>query len=415
MIVVVGGGMAAGNAAVTLREDGYDGPVTILGDEPVIPFGRPPLSKSHLRGEEDLSGWFVRPPEWYAEHGVDLRQDAPVASVEVADHAVVTRAGERIGYERLLVATGGRNRRLRVPGADLEGVLQLRTPADCDRIRAAARPGARVALVGMGFIGSEVAASLTQLGVHVAAVFPQPAPLVRVLGEPVASVLGRIHREKGVELLAGDGVERIEGERRVEAVLTTSGRRLECSAVIAAVGIQPNVELLAGSGVAVDDGVLVDELCRTSAPDVFACGDVANMAHALFGRLRVEHYNNAEKHGRAAARAMLGRGEPYDYNFSFWSDQYEHSIEYVGIAHRWDEVVIRGSLDDARCLGFYLDRGRLRAVVGLNRGGDPEAEPRSELAACSVLIRSGAEVRAEELADEGTDLWDLASERVEGE
>ena len=407
--------MAAANTAVTLREEGYDGPVTILGDEPAVPFGRPPLSKGYLRGEEDLSGWLVRPPEWYAEHGVELRRDAPVASVEVAGHAVVTRAGERIGYDRLLVATGGRNRSLRVPGADLEGVLQLRTAADCERIRAAARTGARVALVGMGFIGSELAASLTQLGVHVAAVFPQAAPLARVLGEPVASVLGRIHREKGVELLAGDGVERIEGERRVEAVLTTSGRRLECSAVIAAVGIQPNVELLAGSGVAVDDGVLVDELCRTSAPDVFACADVANMAHPLYGRLRVEHYNNAEKHGRAAARAMVGRAEPYDYNFSFWSDQYEHSIEYVGIAHRWDQLVIRGSLDDACCLGFYLDQGRLRAVVGLNRGGDPEAEPRSELAACSILVRSTVRIGAEQLADEGTDLWDLASERVEGE
>src|SRR5262245_32607510 len=239
MIVIAGGGMAAGNAAVTLREEGYDGPVTILGDEPAVPFGRPPLSKGYLRGEEDLSGWFVRPPEWYAEHGVELRQDAPVASVQVGEHAVVTRAGERIRYDRLLVATGGRNRSLRVPGADLEGVLQLRTAADCGRIREAALPGARVALVGMGFIGWELAASLTQLGVHVAAVLPQAAPLARVLGEPVASVLGRIHREKGVELVAGDGVERIEGERRVEAVLTTSGRRLECSAVIAAVGIQP--------------------------------------------------------------------------------------------------------------------------------------------------------------------------------
>lgn len=410
-IVIVGGGMAAGNAAAGLREEGYDGAVTILGDEPGVPFGRPPLSKGYLRGEEELSGWLVRPAEWYEQNQVALRTDAPVASVDPGARSVRTRDGERIAYEQLLIATGGRNRSLAVLGVDLAGVLQLRTRADCERIRAAARPRERLVVVGMSFIGSEVAASLTQLGVHVTAAFPGAAPLARVLGPEVGAVFGRLHRDKGVELIAGEALVAFEGQGRVEAVRTSSGRRLECSAAIAAVGIQPNVEVLAGSGIAVENGVLVDELCRTSAPGVFACGDVASMAHPLFGRLRVEHYNNAEKHGRAAARSMLGRGEPYDYTFSFWSDQFEHSLEYVGIAERWDELVVRGSLDDARFLAFYLREGRLRAVAGLNPGGDPELEADSELAACAALIRSAGQVRAELLADEGTDLHELAGRR----
>jgi 3-phenylpropionate/trans-cinnamate dioxygenase ferredoxin reductase subunit len=411
-IVIVGGGMACGNAAATLREEGFDGPLIIMGNEAGVPFGRPPLSKQYLRGEDDLSEWIVRPPEWYVANRVELRHDSPVAGVDPGARAVVTRSGERVSYDQLLIATGGRNRVLPIPGAELDGVFQLRTQLDCDRIRAAARRGDRVVLVGMGFIGSEVAASLTQLGVQVMAVFPGSAPLAGVLGEEVASVLARIHREKGVELLAGQAIASLEGGSRVEAITTTSGLRLECSTVIVAVGIQPNVEFLEGSGIAIENGVLVDELCRTSLPGVFACGDVANMAHPLFGRLRVEHFNNAEKHGRAAARSMLGSASIYDYNFSFWSDQYEHSIEYVGSAHQWDRLVFRGNLEEARILGFYVRDGRLRATVGLNRGGDPEAEPDSELAACAKLIARGDPVPTEALADEGTDLWDLV--RVTG-
>lgn len=403
--------MAGGNAAVSLRSEGYDGAITILGNEAGVPFGRPPLSKGYLRGEEELSGWLVRPPEWYSASRVELRQETAVASVDPLSHVVITRSGERIHYDRLLIATGGRNRRLDIPGAALEGVHQLRTQAECDRIRTGVRRGERAILVGMGFIGSEVAASLTQLGAQVTAVFPGRAPLESVLGGEIAAALGRLHQAKGVELLAGESVTLIEGEGRVQGVRTAARRRLECSAVILAVGIQPNFEFLEGSGIALDNGVLVDDHCRTSVPDVFACGDVANMAHPLFGRLRVEHYNNAEKHGHAAGLALLDRGHPYDYNFSFWSDQYEHKIEYVGFARRWDQLVFRGSLDAARFLGFYLESGRVRAAIGFDRGGDPELEPRSELAACSSLISSGSQVSAEALADEGTDLWELAGAR----
>ncbi|HEX6489419.1 MAG TPA: FAD-dependent oxidoreductase [Candidatus Dormibacteraeota bacterium] len=408
-VVIIGGGMAGGNAAATLRDEGYEGEIVILGNEPGVPFGRPPLSKGYLRREEELSGWFVREPDWYADNGVELRTDVEVAGVEPNEGAVVSAAGERIPYDELLIATGGRTRTPSMAGADLQGVLQLRTQAESDRIQAAAASGGRIVIAGMSFIGAEVAASLTQMGAQVTTVFPEPAPLLRVLGEEIGGVLGRLHSEKGVELVAGDSVAAFEGASVLERVRTESGRTIECSAAIAAVGIQPNVEVLEGSGAALDNGVLVDELCRTNLPNVFACGDVANMSHPLFGRLRVEHYNNAEKHGRAAALAMLGRGRPYDYMFSFWSDQYEHKLEYVGFARRWDEVVIRGSLEEAKLVGLYIQDRRLLAAVGLNRGGDPEVEPDSELAACAKLIAGRQELDASALADESTDLWSLVT------
>jgi len=407
-VIIAGGGMAAGMAAATLRDEGYDGRLVILGSEANPPFGRPPLSKTYLRGKEELSGWFVRPPGWYQENDVELRTDDPVTAVDPERRLVTTASEEELSWDQLLIATGVRNRALRLPGAELEGVLSLRTQADCDRIRAAVKPGDQVVMVGIGFIGSEVAASLSQMGVHVVAVFPEAAPLARVLGEDVARTLAGIHRDHGVELLAGDGVEAFEGATRVEAVRTTSGRRLECAAVIVAVGVQPNVEFLEASGVAVENGVLVDELCRTNVEGIYACGDIANMAHPIFDRVRVEHYNNAEKHGAAAALVMLGRGAPYAYNFSFWSDQYDNTIEYIGLAHSWDRFVVRGSLEERRFLGFYLLGGRLLAVVGLDRGGDPEVEPDSELAACSKLIEMRVNVDPDALADEGTDLRELA-------
>jgi 3-phenylpropionate/trans-cinnamate dioxygenase ferredoxin reductase subunit len=406
-IIIVGGGMSAGNAAATLREEGYDGRLLILGDEPEVPFGRPPLSKTYLRGEEELSGWLVRPPQWYPDHEVELWPDDPVTRLDTTGRRVLTRSGGRLSFDQLLIASGARNRSLGAPGAGLEGVLSLRTHADADRIRSAARPGERVVIVGMGFIGSEVAASLTQLGVRVAVIFPGTTPFARLLGEEVGAVLAGVHRERGVELLPGEGVERFEGSGRVQAVRTTAGRALECSAAIVAVGVQPNVEFLGGSGVEVDNGVLVDELCCTNVPGVLACGDVANMAHPLFGRLRVEHYNNAEKHGAAAGRSMLGTGSAYDYIFTFWSDQYEQSLEYVGIAASWDQFVVRGSLEARSFLGFYLRHGTLRAAVGLNRGGDPELEPDSELAACRRLIERQRPADASALASEDADLWDL--------
>ena len=404
-IMIVGGGMAGGNAAATLREEGFPGPVVLIGREPGVPFGRPPLSKTYLRSEEDLDGWYVRPAGWYAEHEVELRTGAVAVAVDPAAHAVTLASGEELGYEKVLIATGGRNRRLGIPGASLPGMHYLRTKAECDAIKQEAAPGRRAVVVGMGFIGCEVAASLTQLGVRVTAVFPGKDPLERVLGGQVGGLIGAIHRAHGVELLPGEQVAAFEGTERLETAVTASGRRIACDFAVAGVGIQPDVPDVP---VAQENGILADELCRASAPDVYAAGDVANHLHPLFGRIRVEHYNNAEKQGAAAARSMLGSTAPYDYLHSFWSDQYEHKIEYVGHATRWDEFVVRGSLADAKLIGFYLVDGVVRAALGLDRGGDPELDLDGEMAACARLVAARARPAPAVLADDCTDLWSLA-------
>ena len=404
-IVIVGSGLAGGNAAATLREEGFPGPVVLISPEPGVPFGRPPLSKTYLRSEEDLDGWYVRPAGWYADHGVELCRGPVVAAVDPAAHTVTLDNGEELGYAKVLIATGGRNRRLKIPGADLPGLHYLRTVAECDAIKAEAVPGRRAVVVGMGFIGCEVAASLTQLGVQVTAVFPGQAPLETVLGGQVGAQIGAIHRAKGVELRPGDQVTAFEGAERVEAFVTAAGDRIPCDFAVAGIGIEPVIPPVA---VEQQNGVLTDELCRASAPDVYAAGDVANQLHPLFGRVRVEHYNNAEKHGRAAARSMLGSTAPYDYVYTFWSDQYEHKIEYVGHVTRWDEFVVRGSVEEGKLIGFYLVDGEVRAAVGLDRGGDPELDLDGEMAASARLVSTRARPAPAVLADDRTDLWSLS-------
>jgi 3-phenylpropionate/trans-cinnamate dioxygenase ferredoxin reductase subunit len=404
-IVIIGGGLAGGNAAATLREEGFTGPVVLIGREPGVPFGRPPLSKTYLRSEEDLEGWYVRPAGWYADHDVEVRNGPVVAAVDPTAHAVTLDSGDDIRYEKVLIATGGRNRRIRADGADLPGIHYLRTVAECDAIKREAVAGRTAVVVGMGFIGCEVAASLTQLGVRVTAVFPGRDPLDRVLGEQVGGIMSAIHRANGVELLAGEQAAAFEGTGRVEAVLTRSGRRISCDFVVAGLGIEPDIPRVA---VDQQNGILVDERCRASAPDVYAAGDVANHLHPLFGRVRVEHYNNAEKMGAFAARSMLGSTSPYDYVHSFWSDQYDHKLEYVGHVSKWDEFVVRGSVPDGQLVGFYLVDGVVRAAVGFDRGGDPELDLDSEMAACARLVAVQARLAPAVLSDERTDLWSLA-------
>ena len=406
--MIVGGGVAGGNAAATLRAEGFAGPVVIISQEPGVPFGRPPLSKTYLRSEEDLAGWYVRPAGWYAEHDVDLRSGPGVAALDPAAHTVILGSGEELRYAKVLIATGGQNRRLGIPGAGLPGIHYLRTVADCDAIKREVAPGRRAVVVGMGFIGCEVAASLTQLGVHVTTVFPGRDPLENVLGGQVGTLIGAIHRGYGVELRAGDQVAAFAGTERLEAVVTAAGHRIACDFAVAGVGIHPDVPAVTGSSIAQDNGILADEFCRTSAADVYVAGDVANHLHPLFGRIRVEHFNNAEKQGAAAARSMLGSAAPYDYVHSFWSDQYEHKIEYVGHAASWDEFVVRGSVDEAKLVGFYLVDGVVRAAVGLDRGGDPELDRDGEMAACARLVASRARPAGGLLADEHADLWSLA-------
>ncbi|MFL5704435.1 MAG: NAD(P)/FAD-dependent oxidoreductase [Ktedonobacteraceae bacterium] len=407
VVVIVGAGLAGGNAAVTLREEGWRGRIVLLGTEPGIPFGRPPLSKTYLRGEEDLTAWYVKPADWYGDHAVELRTGPTVRQVDTALKQVRLASGAAVDYDKLVLCTGGRNRRFAVPGARLPGVYQLRTVAECNAIRQVAQPGARAVLVGMGFIGAEVAASLRQMGLEVTVVLPGAAPLATVLGKEIAAVLAAIHREHGVHLVTNDQVIGIEGGTRVERVLTAKGAQLACDLVVVGIGIEPDVDALAGSAIALDNGILVNAQCQTSVPDVFAAGDVANLLHPVFGRVRVEHFNNAEKQGRAVAHAVLGNLQAYDYIYSFWSDQYEHNLEYVGFARRWERIVLRGSYDSRKFLAFYLTQGIMQAACGLNRGGDPELEADAELRACQDLIRGRIRLSETALADDRVDLRSL--------
>jgi 3-phenylpropionate/trans-cinnamate dioxygenase ferredoxin reductase component len=401
-VVVVGASLCGAHAALALREEGFDGPLVLVGAEPEPPYERPPLSKEYLRGEKPFEKLFVRPPEAYEERRIELRLGARVARVDPPGRAVELEGGEWIRADAILVATGGRNRRLPIPGLDLAGVYALRTVVDADAMREELEPGRRAVVVGMGFIGSEVAASLRGLGLEVTAIEAAAAPLERVLGPEVGGALAALHRAHGVELVLGEGVEALEGDGRVRRVRTQAGRVVECDLAVVGLGIEPATEVVAGTAVEVDDGILVDERCRTSVEGVYAAGDVANHAHPLFGRrIRVEHWLNAIEQGQAAARSILGRGEPYDHLHWFWSDQYDANLQYTGHHTRWDELAVRGSLEEGAFAAFYLEGGAVRAAVALNRG--------REIRRVQPLIRAGTVVDPEALRDPDVDLRTLVA------
>jgi len=400
--VIVGGGLAAGAAVTTLRTEGFDGRIVVFGTELHVPYERPPLSKEYLRGEAERSSLSLRPAAWYGEAAVELRLGETVARVHPSEHRIELADGERVPYDRLLLATGGRNRSLAVPGHDLDGVLGLRTVEDAERIRAEALRARKVVIVGGGFIGVEVAASLRSMGLEVEVVEFFALPLLRVVGEEVGRLYEAIHLDHGVRFRFGEAVQRFEGSGgRVEAVVTDRGSRVEGDFVVVGVGIQPNVEVVEGTEIAVENGVVVDEYLRATAPDVFAAGDVANHLHPVFGRrIRVEHYDNALKQGAAAARNMLGTDAVFDDTHWFWSDQFEHNLQYVGFAAEWDRFVVRGSLEERRFVGFYVRDGVVKVVVGVDRGRDVRR--------AAGLVRAARPVDLGALQDEDVDLKKLS-------
>jgi 3-phenylpropionate/trans-cinnamate dioxygenase ferredoxin reductase subunit len=365
--IIVGAGMAGGKAALTLREEGFDGRVLLIGEEPDPPYERPPLSKEYLRGEVDRGAFAVADADDYAEEGIELLLGRRAERVEPGERAVVLDGGERLRYDRLLLATGAEPRRLPIPGAELDGVLLLRTVADSEALRGRLAASPRLVVIGAGWIGSEVAASARQMGAAVTVVEPRAVPLQHVVGEQVGAVFADLHREHGVEMLLGEGVEAIEGAGRVERVRTAGGRVLDCDLVLVGVGASPRTAPAEDAGLAVDNGILVDEHLRTSAPDVFAAGDVANAHHPLYGRrIRVEHWANALEQGPAAARSMLGSQQPYDKLPFFFSDQYDTGLEYRGFATEWDRVVVRGDLGGREAIVFWVADGRVVAAMNLN-------------------------------------------------
>lgn len=398
--VIIGASLAGGTAAMTMREEGFDGEIVLIGAEKHPPYERPPLSKEYLRGIKPFEDALLKPSTFYEDHNIQLCLGCKVVRVDPSYHTVDLEDNGRISYDKLLVATGVRNRTLRISGADLEGIYELRTVDDAVRIRAVSRKGSRAVLVGMGFIGSEVAASLRSQGVDVVVIEPFKTPLYRVLGEEIGQVFTDLHRENGVQMFFEESVIGFEGISNVQRVKTSSGRLIECDFVVTGVGVEPVTDFLVDSGVKLDNGIVVDEYCQTNVEGINAAGDVANHFHPLFGRqVRVEHWQNAIHQGRAAARSMLGKHEPYSDVHWFWSDQYDCNVQYAGFHTGWDELVVRGNLEERNAVVFYMQERLIAAAVAFNRGRD--------LQRTMSLISARIEVEPTVLRDEGVDLRSL--------
>jgi 3-phenylpropionate/trans-cinnamate dioxygenase ferredoxin reductase component len=368
--VIVGASQAGGTAAATLREEGYDGRIVLIGAEPEPPYERPPLSKEFLRGERPFESAYLRPDGWYEEHDIELRLGTRAERLDPDAREVVLEDGERIGFDQAVIATGSRNRTPPIPGIELDRVFSLRTAADARAIADAAKAATRAVLVGMGFIGAEVAASLRHLGLDVTVVEFAETPLQRVLGPELGRVLEGLHRDHGVEMHFGTGAERFEGTERFEALITNTGKTLEGDFAVVGVGVEPVTDVVAGSAIEVDNGILVDAALRTNVPGVFAVGDVARHDHPVFGRVRVEHYDNALKMGAHVAGVMLGRNEPFADPHWFWSDQYDADIQMAGFAFTWDEIVVRGNMEEREFAAFLLKDGQLLSTFAMNRPRD---------------------------------------------
>jgi 3-phenylpropionate/trans-cinnamate dioxygenase ferredoxin reductase subunit len=399
--VIVGASLAGAKAAETLRAEGFEGRVLLIGDEARRPYERPPLSKEYLRGEKDFGAAAVHPAGFYDEHDIELRTSSLVSAIDPARRSVTLSSGEEMGYDRLLLATGATPRRISVPGGNLPGVLYLRSVEDADVLRQAIGPSAQVVVIGAGWIGPEVAASARQLGASVAMVELAALPLERVLGPEVGAVYRDLHAAHGVDLHLGVGVEGIVGSESAEGVRLSDGTVLPASVVVVGVGVTPRVELAEAAGLSVDNGVLVDEQLGTSAPGIFAAGDVANVYHPRYRtRIRLEHWSAALNQGPAAARAMLGHDVVYDRIPYFFSDQYDLGMEYRGWAPTFDEVVFRGDPASGAFLCFWLHRGKVAAAMNANiwdAGDDIEA-----------LLQADRLVDAPRLADPDIDLAGLA-------
>ena len=339
--VILGASLAGAKAAETLRAEGFDGDVVLVGDEPVRPYERPPLSKGYLRGEEGPEKIYVHSEDYYGQHGIDLRLSTSARRIDPSARTVELDSGERLPYDSLLLTTGAQPRRLEVPGAGLEGVHYLRRVADSDLLREAIPAAGRVVVIGAGWIGSEVAASARQMGADVALVEMTQVPLERVLGREIGAFYRDVQVDHGVEVHMGTGISRLAGNKAVQAVELSDGQALEADLVVVGVGVAPRTELAEAAGLELDNGVVTDQFLATRSSGIYAAGDVAAAWHpVLQTRIRLEHWSSALNQGPAAARNMLGQETPYERIPYFFSDQYEIGMEYSGLARDWDEIVL---------------------------------------------------------------------------
>jgi 3-phenylpropionate/trans-cinnamate dioxygenase ferredoxin reductase subunit len=400
--VIVGASLAGAKAAETLRAEGFDGRVVLIGDERERPYERPGLSKGYLLGKDERAKSFVHDEGWYGEHKVELLLGDRVTGLDRAAHEVSFDSGERISYTKLLLATGVSPRRLRVDGSNLDGVHYLRRIGHSDKLRDAVRAGGRVVVVGAGWIGLETAAAAREYGCDVTVIEPQETPLAAALGGEMGAFFASLHLRHGVDLRLGQTVSGFRGTDKVEAVLTEDGSEFAADVVVIGIGARPNTELAEQAGLTVDNGITVDAAFRTDDLDVYAVGDVANIENPFYGeRLRVEHWDNALNGGPAAAKSMLGQDVSYDHLPYFFTDQYDVGMEFSGwIGGGYDQLVTRGDVEKQAFHAFWLSGGRVVAGMQVNQWDDG-------IAPTQELIRSKQQVDPTRLADSSIPLTDV--------
>jgi 3-phenylpropionate/trans-cinnamate dioxygenase ferredoxin reductase subunit len=401
-VVIIGAGQAGGQAAYSLRLGGFAGAITIIGDEPQPPYQRPPLSKAYLKGELDADRLFLKPVEYYPEHGVELLTGFAATRIDLDARTVELSSGAAVGWDKLVIATGSRPRRLSVAGADLAGILELRTLADVDRLKAVAHPDARLVVVGAGYIGLEAAAVASQLGLKVTVLEAMPQVLSRVAGPEIGQFYNRIHRSAGVDVRTGARLVGFEGAGRVTGVKLEDGEVIPADVVLVGVGVLPNMELAADAGLICGNGIVVDDQMRTSQPDVYAIGDVAWRPLVHYGREgRLESVHNAIEGGKIVAASILGAPPPHLEAPWFWSDQYDLKLQTAGLWTGADERIMRGDPQSRSFAVFYLKEGRVIAVDAVNAA--PEYLVGKKLVAAQATVAPG------ELADKSISMKDIGA------
>ncbi|MGB6771279.1 MAG: FAD-dependent oxidoreductase [Candidatus Dormiibacterota bacterium] len=408
--VIVGAGLAGAKAAEGLRTEGFEGRIVLIGEEDERPYERPPLSKEYLLGKSGKEKIYVHPEAWYRDHDVELLLGSPVIALDRSLQQVILQGDERVEYDQLLLTTGSSPRRLRIPGADLEGVLYLRKVHDCEAIKVAFASAKKVAIIGGGWIGLETAAAARAADCDVTLLETAKLPLLGVLGSELAEFYATLHVEHGVDVRTGVEVaEIVSREQRASGVRLAAGSHIDADAVVVGVGITPNTELAETAGLTIDDGVLVDEYLRSSDPNVFAAGDVANARYPGLGRhLRLEHWSAALHQGPVAAANMVGQTLAYDQVPYFYSDQYDVGMEYWGYVEggKYDRVVFRGDVAERKFIAFWVREGRVLAGMAVNTWKLGDAVP--------ALVRSGRAIDAAQLADANLTLESLTRAEATG-
>jgi 3-phenylpropionate/trans-cinnamate dioxygenase ferredoxin reductase component len=396
-IVIVGAGQAGGETASELRKQGYGGRIVLVGEEPQVPYRRPPLSKAFLNGSVTEESLYLMPASGWQKHKVEFIGGVHAQAIDRDKQRLYLADGRSLAYDKLVLTTGGRARRLNIPGAEKPNVFAVRSIADVQALRPLCQPGKRAVIVGGGFIGLEVAAVLGKLGLHVTVLEGLPRVLARVTVPKISAFFERVHREAGVDLRTHVQITAFEGDDAVEQVVLADGTRIPADFVIVGIGQLPNVELAEEAGLAVDNGIVVDEYARTSDAHIYAAGDCANHPNAFFDcRLRLESVQNAMEHGRTVAANLLGKNVVYNVVPWFWSDQYDLKLQMVGLSQGFDKMVVRGDLSGRAFAAFYLKGGRMIAAATVSR---PQ-----EFVFARKLVAVRAAVDAAQLADEAVPL-----------